>query len=193
MEVNGAPELLCFPHSSEYLPLCSAEQRHSYRFVYYYYFESPLLTGSEFTYRRTMGHRRGGMLISTGLGTASSRVSTNESIWGGPKALYTLHDFQLSQTKDWHRETILAISVIVAPNRWSCVVQWERVKHGLFFFLRPKIAYDTAWSSHSVFAGMIHVYWPTNILINLLINQYIDYINYTFLNILLFIYLFYFS
>ncbi len=32
MEVNGAPELLCFPHSSEYIPLCSAEQRHSYRF-----------------------------------------------------------------------------------------------------------------------------------------------------------------
>ncbi len=32
MEVNGAPELLCFPHSSEYLPLCSEEQRHSYRF-----------------------------------------------------------------------------------------------------------------------------------------------------------------
>ncbi len=32
MEINGAPELLCFPHSSEYLPLCSAEQRHSYRF-----------------------------------------------------------------------------------------------------------------------------------------------------------------
>ncbi len=32
MEVNGAPELLCFPHSSEYLPLCSAEQRHSDRF-----------------------------------------------------------------------------------------------------------------------------------------------------------------
>ncbi len=32
MEVNGAPEPLCFPHSSEHLPLCSAEQRHSYRF-----------------------------------------------------------------------------------------------------------------------------------------------------------------
>ncbi len=32
IEVNGASELLCFPHSSEYLPLCSAEQRHSYRF-----------------------------------------------------------------------------------------------------------------------------------------------------------------
>ncbi len=32
MEVNGAPELLCFPHSLEYLPLCSTEQRHSYRF-----------------------------------------------------------------------------------------------------------------------------------------------------------------
>ncbi len=31
MEVNGAPELLCFLHSSEYLPLCS-EQTHSYRF-----------------------------------------------------------------------------------------------------------------------------------------------------------------
>ncbi len=28
MEANGAPELLCFPHSSKYLPLCSAE--HSY-------------------------------------------------------------------------------------------------------------------------------------------------------------------
>ncbi len=32
MEVNGAPELLRLPHSSEYLPLCSAEQRNSYRF-----------------------------------------------------------------------------------------------------------------------------------------------------------------
>ncbi len=32
IEVNGAPELLCFPHSSEYLPLCSAEQRNSYWF-----------------------------------------------------------------------------------------------------------------------------------------------------------------
>ncbi len=32
IEVNSAPELLCFPHSSKYLPLCSAEQRHSYRF-----------------------------------------------------------------------------------------------------------------------------------------------------------------
>ncbi len=30
MEVN--PELLCLPHSSEYLPLCSAEKRHPYRF-----------------------------------------------------------------------------------------------------------------------------------------------------------------
>ncbi len=32
MEVNGAPELLCFLHSSEYLPLCSAEQIYAYRF-----------------------------------------------------------------------------------------------------------------------------------------------------------------
>ncbi len=32
-----------------------------------------------------MGHRRGGMLISSGLGWVSSRVSTNEGIWGGPK------------------------------------------------------------------------------------------------------------
>ncbi len=52
---------------------------------YFYYFESPLLTGSEFTYRQTIGHRRGGMLISTGLGWVSSRFSTNESIWGLPK------------------------------------------------------------------------------------------------------------
>ncbi len=29
MEVNGAPELLCLPHSLEYLPLCSEEQRHN--------------------------------------------------------------------------------------------------------------------------------------------------------------------
>ncbi len=28
--------------------------------------------------------------------------------------------------------------------------------------LRPKIAYDTAGSSHSVFAVTIHVYRPTN-------------------------------
>ncbi len=31
-QVNGAPELLCFPHSSEYLSLCSAEQIYSYNF-----------------------------------------------------------------------------------------------------------------------------------------------------------------
>ncbi len=31
VEVNGAPKLLGVPHSSEYLPLCSAEQTHSYR------------------------------------------------------------------------------------------------------------------------------------------------------------------
>ncbi len=31
MEVNGAPERLCFPHSSEHLPLCSAEQINVYR------------------------------------------------------------------------------------------------------------------------------------------------------------------
>ncbi len=31
MEVNiGAPELLRFPHSSEYFPLCSAEQRKNF-------------------------------------------------------------------------------------------------------------------------------------------------------------------
>ncbi len=29
MEVNGALELLHFPHSLEYIPLCSAEQRQS--------------------------------------------------------------------------------------------------------------------------------------------------------------------
>ncbi len=32
MEVNGAPKQPDYKLSSEYLPLCSAEQRHSYRF-----------------------------------------------------------------------------------------------------------------------------------------------------------------
>ncbi len=85
-------------------------------------------------------------------------------VWGGAELCRstclkpeTLHDFRLSQMKDWHRETIMAISVTVATNPWSCVLQWERFK-----VLWPKIAYDTAWSPHSVFAGTIHVYWPTN-------------------------------
>ncbi len=32
MEVNGAPKQAGYKLSSKYLPLCSAEQRHSYRF-----------------------------------------------------------------------------------------------------------------------------------------------------------------
>ncbi len=32
MEVNGAPKQPDYKLSSKYLPLCSAEQRHSYRF-----------------------------------------------------------------------------------------------------------------------------------------------------------------
>ncbi len=44
------------------------------------------------------------------------------------KAFYTLHNFWLSQMKDWHRDTIVAISMILAPNLWSCFVQWEMVK-----------------------------------------------------------------
>ncbi len=32
MEVNGAPKQPGYKPSSKYLPLCSAEQRHSYRF-----------------------------------------------------------------------------------------------------------------------------------------------------------------
>ncbi len=56
----------------------------------FYYYERLLLTGSEYTYRQTMGHRSGGMLISTDLGWVSSRVSTNESIWGGPKTAAAL-------------------------------------------------------------------------------------------------------
>ncbi len=32
MEVNGAPKQPGYKLSSKYLPLCSAEQRHSYRF-----------------------------------------------------------------------------------------------------------------------------------------------------------------
>ncbi len=53
----------------------------------------------------------------------------------------------------------MAISVILAPNQLSCVVQWERFKDGRCHDLVTK---DSAWSSHSVFAGTINVYWPTN-------------------------------
>ncbi len=35
-------------------------------------------------------------------------------------------------------------------------------KTAVVMVLRPKITYDTAWSSHSVFAATIHIYWPTN-------------------------------
>ncbi len=35
-------------------------------------------------------------------------------------------------------------------------------KTAVVVFLRSKIAYYTAWSSHSVFVTGIHVYWPTN-------------------------------
>ncbi len=35
-------------------------------------------------------------------------------------------------------------------------------KTAVFTFLHPKIAYNTVWSLQSVFAGTIHVYWPTN-------------------------------
>ncbi len=56
-------------------------------YYYYYYFQSLLLTDSEYTYRQTMGHRRGGMLICTGLGWVSSHVSTNDA----PKPKPTRH------------------------------------------------------------------------------------------------------
>ncbi len=45
-------------------------------------------------------------------------LTTDVSGW-----LYTLHELQLSQTKDWHHETIEMISVIVAPKQWSYIVQ----------------------------------------------------------------------
>ncbi len=61
------------------------------------------------------------------------------------EARNTLHDFQLSQMKDWHRETIVAISLIVAPNWWSCVVQWERFKDGRCHGLATK---DTIQHDH---------------------------------------------
>ncbi len=64
------------------------------------------------------------------------------------KARDTLHDFQLSRTKDWHRETIEAISVILAPNRWCCHTVREVQKTAVVMF--------------GVFAATIHVYWPTN-------------------------------
>ncbi len=61
-------------------------------------------------------------------------------------------------------KSIVVISVTVALNRWSCVVQWEREvqRQAVVTVLRPKIAYDTVWTSHSVFAATTHVYWPTN-------------------------------
>ncbi len=58
-----------------------------------------LLTGSEYTYRQTMCHR-GGMLISTGLEWALSRVSTNESIWDGPKTAAAL-TFKSTRLHKW--------------------------------------------------------------------------------------------
>ncbi len=44
--------------------------------------------------------------------------------------------------KDWHRETIVVISVFVAPN-WTNVSYSERgSKMAVVTVLRPKIAYD---------------------------------------------------
>jgi len=86
------------------------------------------------------------------------------------KAWDTLHDFWLSQTKDCHCETIMAISVIVALNRWSYVIQWERFKDDCFPGLATKDnlrsffdnVRNSAWSTHSVFAATTYVYWPAN-------------------------------
>ncbi len=79
------------------------------------------------------------------------------------KALHTLHNFHLSQTKDRHRD--LASWQFL----WSCLLISGPVsyseggsKTAVVTILWPKIAYDTEWSLHSVFVGMIHIYWPTN-------------------------------
>ncbi len=45
-----------------------------------------------------------------------------------------LHGFQLSQMK----ETIAVVSLIVSPNQWCCVVQWERFKDGCCHGLATK-------------------------------------------------------
>ncbi len=75
--------------------------------------------------------------------------------------------FPLSSSPD---ETIVAISVILAPNRWSCVIQWDRFKDGCCHSLANKDSLrsfsdsvrNSAWSSHSVFAATTHVYWTAN-------------------------------
>ncbi len=69
--------------------------------------------------------------------TPDQHTHTHTHTWTF-KALNTLHDFWLSQTKDWHRETIVAISVIVASNQCSYVVQWERFKDCRFHGLATK-------------------------------------------------------
>ncbi len=43
--------------------------------------------------------------------------------------------------------------MIVVPDRWSCIAQWERFKDSRVMVSRPKIQYDTVWSSHVVFAA----------------------------------------
>ncbi len=69
----------------------------------------------------------------------------------------------LSLTKDWHRETIFAISVIEAPNRWSCVVQWERFKDGHCHSLVTKESLRYSM----IITQCVYCYDP-----HLLINQY---------------------
>ncbi len=83
------------------------------------------------------------------------RCSVN-GLWASHLMPETLHNFWLSQMKDCHRASIVVISVIMAPNRLFC-----EKKRWLFSWSCDQ-RYDTAWSSHRVFAATIHIYWRTN-------------------------------
>ncbi len=71
--------------------------------------------------------------------------------------------------KNWHCETIVAISVIMAPNRCSISYSERGSKTAVVTVLRPKIAYDNFLTvseiqhdHQTVFAATTHVYWPAN-------------------------------
>ncbi len=61
------------------------------------------------------------------------------------KALNALHDFRLCQTKYWHCKTIVAISVIVAPNQQWCKKVLKNITLYRWVFVyccTPKVLYN---------------------------------------------------
>ncbi len=120
MEVNGAPELLCFPHSSEYLPLCSAEQRHSYRFgttcIFIFGWTITLITSSgdlkcsfscwNFQCEHT-NHTKNGVELC--INWDATFVSSSEQIWRN-LALHHLFTSGSSAVNGCHQNE--------SPNSW---------------------------------------------------------------------------